>query len=97
MTVESASWSTATARTQSASATATSRRTSTPSRSTSSRASATTIPPPVVMSPRRVRADSLDGVAADDENDASRALPITTRFYFHVTRASPKLNAAVEE
>ena len=41
-------------------------------------------------------ADSLDGVAADDENDASRALPITTRFYFHVTRASPKLNAAVE-
>ena len=45
---------------------------------------------------RRVRADSLDGVAADDENDASRALPITTRFYFHVTRASPKLNAAVE-
>ena len=45
---------------------------------------------------RRGSADSLDGVAADDENDASRALPITTRFYFHVTRASPKLNAAVE-
>ena len=53
-------------------------------------------PPAGRDGPPRPEDPRLDAPRNATADGVSRALPITTQFYFHVTRASPKLNAAVE-